>query len=183
MDLLWPWFLALLALVPLLIAAYIFVLRRRRYAVRYSSLSLVRQVVRRQSWVRRHLPFGLFLIALSSLTLALARPVSVVSVPTGQVTIMLAIDVSRSMCSTDIPPSRIEAAKAAALSFIRHQPSNTQIGIVAFGGFAELVQPPTSDQGVLTAAGESPPVGSRPAPRSRLLQALPAPAEVDPHRG
>src|ERR1700682_4424611 len=122
MDLLWPWFLALLVLVPLLIAAYIFVLRRRRYAVRYSSLSLVRPVVPRQSWVRRHLPFGLFLIALSSLTVALARPVS----------IMLAIDVSRSMCSTDIPPSRIEAAKAAALSFIRHQPSNTQIGIVAF---------------------------------------------------
>src|SRR5712692_6893227 len=123
MDLLWPGFLVFLALVPALIAAYSFVLRRRRrYAVRYSSLSLVRQaIVPRQSWIRRHLPFGLFLIALSSLTVALSRPVSVVSVPTGQVTILLAIDVSRSMCSTDIPPTRIDAAKAAAQSFIQHQ--------------------------------------------------------------
>jgi len=180
MALLWPWFLALLALVPLLIAAYIIVLRRRRrYAVRYSSLSLVRQVLPRQSWVRRHLPFGLFLIALSSLTMALARPVSIISVPTGQVTIMLAIDVSRSMCSTDILPSRIEAAKAAALSFIRHQPANTQIGIVAFGGFAELVQPPTNDQATLTAAVESLQTGSRTAIGSGILKAIDAIAEVD----
>src|SRR5260221_4236694 len=179
MDLLWPWFLALLALVPLLIAAYIYVLRRRRYAVRYSSLSLVRQAVPRQSWVRRHLPFGLFLIALSSLSVALARPVSIITVPTGQVTIMLAIDVSRSMCSTDILPSRIEAAKSAALSFIRHQPSNTQIGIVAFGGFAELVQPPTNDQNALTAAVESLQTGSRTAIGSGILKAIDAIAEVD----
>jgi len=179
MDLLWPWFLALLALVPLLIAAYIFVLRRRRYAVRYSSLSLVRQVLPRQSWIRRHLPFSLFLIALSSLTVALARPVSVVSVPTGQVTIMLAIDVSRSMCSTDIPPTRLDAAKAAALSFIRHQPPNTQIGIVAFGGFAELVQPPTNDQGALAAAVNSLQPGSRTAIGSGMLKSIDAIAEVD----
>jgi Ca-activated chloride channel homolog len=180
MDLLWPWFLALLALVPLLIAAYIFVLRRRRrHAVRYSSLSLVRQVLPRQSWVRRHLPFGLFLIALSSLTVALARPVSIVSVPTGQVTIMLAMDVSRSMCSTDIQPTRIDAAKAAALSFIHHQPPNTQIGIVAFAGFAELVQPPTNDQSVLAAAVDTLQTGSRTAIGSGILKAIDAIAEVD----
>src|SRR5689334_5527219 len=111
MDLLWPGFLVLLGLIPLLIAAYILVLRRRRrYAVRYSSLALVRLALPRQSWLRRHLPFGLFLIALSSLTVALARPVSVVSVPSGQVTIILTIDVSRSMCSTDINPTRLQAA-------------------------------------------------------------------------
>ena len=157
MALLWPWFLALLILVPLLIAAYIFVLRRRRrYAVRYSSLSLVRQAMPRQSWLRRYLPFGLFLMALSSLTVALARPVSIISVPTGQVTIVLAIDVSRSMCSSDIPPTRLDAAKSAALSFIHHQPSDTQIGVVAFGGFAEMVQPPTTDQSALARGGEQP---------------------------
>jgi Ca-activated chloride channel family protein len=180
MDVLWPGFLVLLALVPLLIAAYIFVLRRRRrYAVRYSSLSLVRHVLPRQSWVRRHLPFGLFLIALSSLTVALARPVSVVSVPTGQVTIMLTIDVSRSMCSSDIPPTRIQAAKNAADSFIRRQPANTQIGIVAFAGFAELVQPPTNDQSVLLAAVDSLQTGARTAIGSGILKAIDAIAEVD----
>ena len=179
MDLLWPWFLALLVMVPLLIAAYIFVTRRRRVAVRYSSLSLVRQVLPRQSWVRRHLPFALFLMALSSLTVALARPVSVISVPTGQVTIMLAIDVSRSMCSTDIVPTRIDAAKSAALSFIRQQPANTQIGLVAFAGFAELVQPPTTDQNTLSAAVESLQTGARTAIGSGLLKAIDAIAEVD----
>ena len=133
----------------------------------------------RQSWVRRHLPFGLFLIALSSLTVALARPVSIVSVPTGQVTIMLAMDVSRSMCSTDIPPNRLEAAKAAALSFIQRQPPNTQIGIVAFAGFAELVQPPTNDQSVLAAAVDSLTTGRRTAIGSGILKAIDAIAEMD----
>ncbi len=179
MALLWPWFLALLVLVPLLIAAYILVTRRRRVAVRYSSLSLVRQVLPRQSWVRRHLPFALFLISLSSLTVALARPVSVISVPTGQVTIMLAIDVSRSMCSTDIVPTRIDAAKSSALSFIHKQPANTQIGLVAFAGFAELVQPPTTDQNALSAAVQSLQTGARTAIGSGILKAIDAIAEVD----
>lgn len=179
MDLLWPWFLVLLLLVPLLIAAYILVTRRRRVAVRYSSLSLVRQVLPRQSWVRRHLPFALFLMALSSLTVALARPVSIISVPAGQVTIMLAIDVSRSMCSTDIPPTRIDAAKAAAQSFIKQQPPNTQIGLVAFAGFAELIQPPTNDQNALSAAVESLQTGARTAIGSGILKAIDSIAEVD----
>ncbi len=180
MDLQWPWFLILFGLIPLLIVAYILVQRRRRrFAVRDSSLALVRQVLPRQSWVRRHLPFGLFLIALSSLTVALARPVAVVSVPTGQVTIMLAIDVSRSMCSTDILPSRLEAAKSAAQSFIRKQPSNTQIGLVAFGGFAELIQPPTNDQNVLSAAVDSLQTGGRTAIGSGILKSIDAIAELD----
>jgi len=180
MVLLWPWFLALLALVPLLVAAYIFVLRRRRrFAVRYSSLSLVRQALPGQSWLRRHLPFGLFLIALASLTVALARPVSVVSVPSGQVTVLLAIDVSRSMCSTDVLPTRIDAAKAAADAFIRAQPSNAQIGVVAFAGFAELIQPPTNDQNTLISAVDSLQTGARTAIGSGILKAIDAIAEVD----
>src|SRR5262245_1629967 len=143
MQLLWPGLLVLLLIIPLLIAAYIWGLRRRRrFAVRYSSLSLVRAAVPRYSWLRRHLPFILFLSALASLIVAFGRPVSIVSVPTNQVTIILAIDVSRSMCSTDIEPSRIEAAEAAANEFIQSQKAGTQIGIVAFSGFAELVQIP-----------------------------------------
>src|SRR6266496_3215775 len=108
MDLLWPGFLLLLGLLPLIIAAYIWMLRRRgRFAVRYSSLSLVREALTHQSRLRRHLPFALFLLALASLAISLARPVAIVSVPSGQTTIILAIDVSRSMCSTDIQPNRL----------------------------------------------------------------------------
>ena len=112
-------------MVPLLIAVYIWVLRRRRVALRYSSLSLVRAALPRYSRWRRHLPFALFLLALVSLIVALARPVQIVSVPTGQATIMLALDVSGSMRQTDIQPSRLEAAQAAALSFIQSQKPST----------------------------------------------------------
>ena len=154
MDVLWPGFLALLLVVPLLIGAYIWVLRRRRrFAVRYSSLSLVREALGRQSLLRRHLPFALFVLAVASLVGALARPVAVLRVPTNQTSIMLALDVSRSMCATDIQPSRLEAAKAAALEFIDRQPQGTQIGIVAFAGFAVIVQEPTDDPDLLLAAG------------------------------
>ena len=88
MDLLWPGFLLLLALIPALIGLYIWMLRRRRrYAVRFSSLSLVRAALPQQSQWRRHLPFALFLLALATLILAVSRPVSIISVPAGQATI------------------------------------------------------------------------------------------------
>jgi Ca-activated chloride channel family protein len=180
MDLLWPGFLLLLAIVPLLIAAYIWMLRRRRrYTVRYSSLALVRAALPRYSRWRRHLPFALFLLALTSLVVALGRPVAIVSVPTGQTTVILAIDVSRSMCATDIEPNRLEAAKAAALSFIQRQKSSTQISIVAFAGFAEVTQPPTNDQEALQSAVESLTTGRRTAIGSAILKSLDAIAEVD----
>src|SRR5512133_1822841 len=115
MELLWPGFLYLLGLIPILIITYIWILRRRKpFAVRYSSLSLVRAALPQQTW-RRHVPFALFLLAMSSLIMAVGRPVSTVQVPASNATIILAIDVSRSMCSTDILPSRLEAAKGAAL--------------------------------------------------------------------
>ena len=182
MDLLWPGSLLLIGLIPLLIAAYILMLRRRRRsAVRYSSLSLIREALPQRSRWRRHVPFALFLAALLSLVLALSRPVSIVAVPTGQVTVMLAMDVSRSMCATDIEPNRLLAAEAAALSFIQRQGANTQIGLVAFAGFAELIQPPTSDQEVLQDAVESLLTGRRTAIGSGILEALDAIAEIDPN--
>lgn len=180
MDLLWPGFLILLGLIPLLIAAYIWTLRRRRrFAVRYSSLALVRAALPHQSRWRRHLPFGLFLGALGSLVFAVGRPVAIVTVPTNQTTIILTIDVSRSMCSTDIQPNRLLAAEAAALSFIQSQKPGTQIGIVAFSSFGELIQPPTTDQGALQAAIESLTTGRRTAIGSGILKSLDAIAEVD----
>src|SRR5437764_12449632 len=115
MQFLWPGFLALLALPPLLVLAYWWRLRRRRpLGVRYSSLALVRDALPRTSRVRRHLPFGLFVVALGGLVVALARPAAIVSVPASQVTIVLALDVSGSMCSTDIEPSRLQLAEHAA---------------------------------------------------------------------
>jgi Ca-activated chloride channel family protein len=182
MDLLWPGFLWLLGLIPLLITVYLWRLRRRqKYVVRYSSLTLVREALPRYAWWRRHLPFGLFLVALTSLVFALVRPVSIVSVPTGQATILMAIDVSLSMCGTDIQPNRLEAAKAAALEFVRAQAANTQIGLVAFAGFAQIVQPPTNDQEVMQDAIFSLSPGRRTAIGSAILRALDALAEVDPN--
>jgi Ca-activated chloride channel homolog len=181
MDLLWPGFLLLLLLIPVLIAAYIWIQRRRRrFVVRYSSLALVREALPHQSRWRRHLPFALFLLALSSLIVALSRPVTIVSVPAGQTVVLLTIDVSRSMCSTDIQPSRIEAAEAAALSFIQRQQATTQIGIVAFSGYAELIQPPTNDTEALQAAIDSLATGRRTAIGAGILKALDAIAEIDP---
>ncbi len=180
MSFLWPGFLYLLALIPVIIAIYIWILhRRRRFAVSYSSLSLIREALPRSSGLRRHLPFGLFIIALASLLVAVGRPVSIVTVPAAQATIILAIDVSRSMCSTDIEPTRLLAAESAATTFVRHQPSNTQIGIVAFSGFAELIQPPTTDPEVLQAAIQSLLTGGRTAIGSAILKSLDAIAEVD----
>jgi len=142
---------------------------------------LVREVLPRQSRWRRHLPFALFLIALASLIVALSRPVTIVSVPTDQTTIILTMDVSGSMRSRDISPTRLAAAEAAAVSFIQRQKSSTQIGIVAFSSFGEIVQAPTTDQEALQAAVESLTTGRRTAIGSGILRALDAIAEVDPN--
>ncbi|MBX3014880.1 MAG: VWA domain-containing protein [Caldilineaceae bacterium] len=181
MDLLWPGFLLLLGFIPVLIGLYIWMLRRRRrFSVRFSSLSLVRAALPDQSRWRRHLPFALFLLALASLILAVARPLAIVSVPAGRATIILSLDVSRSMCSTDIEPNRLQAAKAAALSFIADQPFSTQIGLVAFAGFAQVIQLPTSDQEVLEDAIGSLTTGRRTGIGNGILEALDALAETDP---
>ncbi len=182
MELLWPGSLYLLGLIPLLIIFYIWILRRRRrYAVRYSSLSLVRQALPQSSRWRRHLPFALFILALSSLIVAFSRPQTQVIVPSRRATILLAIDVSRSMCSTDIPPNRLEAAKDAAFKFVENQEPTTQIGIVAFAGFAELVQPPTNEQELLHDAIESLAPARRTAIGSGILESLNVIAEIDPN--
>ncbi|HEY3290553.1 MAG TPA: BatA domain-containing protein, partial [Anaerolineae bacterium] len=98
MAMLWPASLFLLAVIPLLVGAYLLMLRRRRrFAVRFSSLTLIRAAMPQYSWLRRHLPFILFVAALASLVLAISRPVSIVSVPTNQTAIILTMDVSGSM--------------------------------------------------------------------------------------
>ncbi len=180
MNLLSPFALVLLLLLPVLVGARIWLSRRRRSGVRYSSLSLIHVARPRSSRIRRHLPFALFVLALGSLVLAIARPAAIVSVPTGQTTVILALDVSRSMCATDIAPSRIEAAEQAASRFIQSQGSSTQIGIVAFAGFAEIVQAPTTDKEVLLDVVSSLTTGRRTAVGSAILESIDAISEVDP---
>ena len=180
MEMLWPGFLYLWILIPVLILVYILILRRRKpFAVHYSSLSLVREALPKQSQWRRHLPFALFLLALSSLTLALTRPTSTIEVPSSNSTIILAIDVSRSMCSTDILPSRLEAAKSAAQTFVKSQAADAQIGVVAFAGFAALIQPPTTDRALLETAIKNLSVARRTAIGEGIVASLDAIAEID----
>ncbi|HEX7472848.1 MAG TPA: VWA domain-containing protein, partial [Candidatus Limnocylindrales bacterium] len=182
MQFLWPGLLLLLLLLPVLVLVYVIGQGRRRpTGVRYSSLSLIRDALPRSSFVRRHLPFAFFALALAGLALALARPVVIASVPTNQTTIILSIDVSGSMCSSDIPPSRLQAAEAAAAQFIQSQGSGTQIGIVAFSGFAEIVQAPTTDRQALFNTLQSLTTGRRTAVGSGILAAIDAISEIDPN--
>jgi Ca-activated chloride channel family protein len=180
MSFLWARSLLLLGLIPLLVIFYIWLLkRRRRFTVRYSSLSLIREAAAHQSRWRRHLPFALFLLAITSLVFALGRPVATVVIPSNKATIILAVDVSRSMCSNDIKPNRLEAAKDAAQSFVRDQLSNRQVGIVAFAGFAELIQPPTDNVLLLESAVEGLVTARRTAIGSAILRSIDAISEVD----
>ncbi len=153
MQFLWPWMLALLLFVPILALLYILSQRRRqRYALRYASLSLVREAVGSGPGRKRHVPPALFLLSLTAMIVALARPVALLKAPSEEGTVILTIDVSGSMIATDLQPSRIEAAKAAARAFVERQPSTVQIGVVSFTDTAFVVQAPTSDQQAVIAA-------------------------------
>ena len=181
MEFLWFDFLALLLLIPAIAVIYILSQRRRRPSgVRYSSLALIRDAGPGSSRVRRHLPFVIFVAALGALILAVARPVAVVAVPSNSTTIILTIDVSGSMCSSDIPPSRLEAAEVAAAKFIDGQASNVKIGIVAFSSYAEVVQAPTNDKPTLLAALKTLATGMRTAIGDGILASIAAIAAVDP---
>lgn len=147
MSFVWPLALLSLLSVLLLFGVYLWQLRRRRRAaVRYSSIALISAAMSRRSRWRRHLPVALFLAGLASLCMASARPKATIDVPLSRTSIILALDVSGSMCSTDVAPNRLAVAQAAARSFVEKQPSDVRMGIVAFAGFAELVVPPTTDK-------------------------------------
>jgi Ca-activated chloride channel family protein len=181
MEFLWPDLLWLLVILPIFAAAYIWSLRRRRPSgIRYSSLSLIREAQPGSSRLRRHLPFVLLLAAFAPLVIALARPVSVVAVPTNKTTIILTIDVSGSMCSSDVPPTRIQAAETAAAKFINSQSASTQFGLVAFSSFAEIVQSPTSDRQQLLQALASLATGRRTGIGEGILASIDAVSMVDP---
>lgn len=181
MNFLWPISLIFLTALPLVVAVYFWQQRRRRrFTLRYSSLSLVRSAIPAASPVRRYLPMALFLLALASLVVGLARPVAVTTVPAGRATVVLAMDISRSMLQGDIMPSRLAAAKEAALAFVERQEATNQIGIVAFAGFAQLVQPPTTDTEALGLAIQNLTTGRGTAIGSGILAAIDTIAEHNP---
>jgi Ca-activated chloride channel family protein len=155
MTFLWPEMLWLLLLVPLLVAGYFYILRRKQAsALRYASLSMVKQAIGAGQRFRRHIPPLLFLIAVIAMIVAIARPAAVVMLPSQYQTIILAMDVSGSMRATDVQPNRLAAAQAAAKAFVEEQPSNVRIGVVSFAATASVVQPPTQNREDIIAAIE-----------------------------
>jgi Ca-activated chloride channel family protein len=149
----WPELLWLLLLLPVLVGAYVLLLRRKRKsAVRYANLGMVKEAMGPGSRIRRHVPPALFLVALALLIVAMARPAATIMLPTQKQTIILAMDASGSMRAKDVLPSRLEAAQAAAKQFIADVPAKTQVGVVTFAATATLVQPPTNDREAVVAA-------------------------------
>ena len=144
MIFLWPEFLWLLLALPLLVLLYVWLLRRKKkVALRYASLSIVREAMGRSQTLRRHIPPLLFLLALAAMLGAAARPMAVISLPSQRETIILAMDVSGSMRATDVQPNRLVASQNAAKAFLVDLPRKVRVGIVAFAGTASVVQQPT----------------------------------------
>jgi Ca-activated chloride channel homolog len=149
----WPQFLWLLLALPLLVLLYVWLLRRKKKtALRYASLSIVREAMGKSQTIRRHIPPALFLLAFAAMLLAASRPLTVVTLPSQQQTIILAMDVSGSMRATDVKPNRLVASQAAAKAFLAELPRHVRVGIVAFAGSASVVQAPTLSREDLTAA-------------------------------
>ena len=153
MNFLWPQFLWLLLAVPLLVALYVWMMRRKKkLALRYTSLSIVREAMGAGQSVRRHIPPLLFLLAMIAMLVAAARPVAVITLPSNQQTIILAMDVSGSMRAADVLPNRLVAAQEAAKGFLKDLPRTVKVGIVAFAGSAQVAQLPTTNREELVTA-------------------------------
>ncbi len=145
-----PILLAGLLLVPAALVVYRLVQRRRsRYAVRFTNVALLENLVpRRPAW-RRHVPPALYLVAMTALVVALARPSMAVAVPREEATIILTMDVSGSMMATDVSPSRLAAAKQAANDFVDGLPAGVKVGLVAFSTAPRVLVSPTTDRAAI----------------------------------
>jgi Ca-activated chloride channel family protein len=114
--------------------------------VRFTNLALLREVVGRRPGLRRHIPPLLFLLGLGALLVGLARPSAVIAVPRDEAAIMLVVDVSGSMTANDLQPTRMEAARRAAETFVQALPPDTRVGLVSFASRARLDAPLTRDR-------------------------------------
>ena len=177
----WPWALLSLLIIPI-VCGIVWLLRRRRRqaAVRVTSIALVRAALPVRTRWTRLLPSLLLVLGLATLGIGAARPQATVPVASNSTTIMLAIDVSGSMCSTDVDPNRITAAQKAAKAFIRSQAGDARIGLVAFAGVAGLQVPPTTDPDKLIEAIDKLSTARGTAIGSAILTAIDGIAAIDP---
>ena len=153
MTFLWPEMLWFMLALPLLVAAYVWILqRKKKLAVRYANLAMVREAMGASQRIRRHIPPAFFLLALAAMLLALARPQTTITLPTQHETVILAMDISGSMRATDVEPNRLVAAQNAAKQFVSEQPENVRVGVVAFAGTATVAQAPTRNREDVIAA-------------------------------
>jgi Ca-activated chloride channel homolog len=151
----WPEMLWGLIALPLLVLLYVWLQRhRKKTTLRYASLGLVREALGKSIAWRRHLPPALLFVAIAALLLAAARPAAVITLPSQQETIVLAIDVSGSMRAADVLPDRMTAAKEAAKAFVAELPRSVRIAVVQFAGTAAVVQAPTFSRDDVVAAIE-----------------------------
>lgn len=173
MTFMWPWLLWSLLLVPLAIGAYVLSQRRRaRYAVRFTNLDLLANLVGDSPGWRRHLPASLYLLALALLLVGLARPQAALWVNREQATVVLAMDSSGSMAATDVPPTRLGAEKRAVTMFLETSPDGYRIAMVSFDDAAEVVMPPTSDRTALRRALATLDAGGRTAIGDAITRAV-----------
>jgi len=142
-----------LILIPLFIGIYVLMQQRRRQlSAKFGDVGLAPVAKGRQPGIRRHVPVAFYILGLSILAVALARPQAVVALPKQEGTVILAFDVSGSMAADDMKPTRMEAAKAAARDFLKKQPLFVQIGVVAFSDNGLAVQVPTNDPTAIQSA-------------------------------
>lgn len=182
MDFGWPLVLLGLLAVPALAAWYVWLLRRRRRgAVAYSSVALIRAARPGRAAWRRHVPAVLLLAALACLGVAGARPQVEVDVPQAGSAVILAVDVSGSMCATDVEPNRLSAAQAAVRDFIKDQDDGTRIGLVVFAGFAQIAVAPTTERDPLIQAVDSLTTSRGTAIGAAILKSVDAISEIDPN--
>ena len=147
MSFIWPTLLLTLLCVPLLVFLYVRMQQRRqKFAAQYGSLGLVHNAKGAGPGARRHVPALLFLSGVTLLLISMARPQATVSLPRMEGTVILTFDVSGSMAADDLQPTRMEAAKAAALDFVDNQPTSVLIGVVAFSDGGISVQAPTANR-------------------------------------
>jgi Ca-activated chloride channel family protein len=139
--------------VPLALALHIAAnRRRRRYPVRFPALATLAAVAAPESRARRHLPFALFVLAVAALAISLARPEKTVQVAVERASVVLVTDVSRSMSATDVSPTRLEAARRAALGFLDKVPAALRVGLVTFSDVPQTLQTPTTDHAAVSDA-------------------------------
>lgn len=146
----------MLAVVPVLVLAYVLIsLRKRRTGMRFTNTAVLSRVVRKQSQWRRHLAVALSLLSLITLVLAWARPNGVDRVPRERATIVLVIDVSQSMAATDVAPTRLDAAKQTSIDFVTSLPEQYNVAVVSMSGNPATRLGPTTDRTMATRAIQS----------------------------